>query len=266
MEVIGPVAATAGAAVKLLEFSYRVQNTSHQAQDYLNLAALVQCDLNEAIRLRNDYSSSLDAPALSRVDTVIHSTKDALTAVAALVEDARVEMKEKGRVGMGNKLAWALRDSHEMGTKQVYLQGCQQSLLSVIAELKGWEGRERERGVGTTNAAAPPAYDEEERGRWMAALTSKHSVVRRHRGATTPAREQQQFPPTFPPTPPSSYHSQTPTSDPQSRTPPSSYFPAQPFPPPPDRYRQPPSPTSSYYSTRSHLQPPSPSIPEGHPY
>ncbi|KAI9867735.1 MAG: hypothetical protein M1813_008535 [Trichoglossum hirsutum] len=180
MEYIGPAAATAGATIKIIEFSYKLHNTSHETSDYLNLATLIQTDLNEAIRLRNAHAQALDTPSLSRIDTVIRSTKTALSSVAALVEDFRLEIKEKGKVGMGNKLSWAFKDSREMQTKYVYLSGCQQSLLSVLAELKAVAERERERGGG-----APPAYDghydEEEGGRLMAALASKHSV-RRPRG------------------------------------------------------------------------------------
>ncbi|KAH0538390.1 hypothetical protein GP486_008779, partial [Trichoglossum hirsutum] len=182
MEYLGPAAATAGATIKLIEFSYKLRNTSHEATDYLNLAELVQRDVNEAIRLRNAHAHTLDVHSLDRIDTVIHSTKTALASVAALVEAVRLELKERGKVGMGNKLAWVFRDSREVQTKHVYLSGCHQSLLSILAELKLVAERERGR-------EAMPAYNEhygrEEGERMVAALVSKHSV-RRPKGQGRP--------------------------------------------------------------------------------
>ena len=202
MEYAGPAAAGAGAAIKLIEFSYRLKNVENETSDFLSIIAVIETDLNEAIRLRNFHCHSLDTHSLSRIDTIIHNTKSAISGVASLVEDPRVDVRERGRVGVGNKLAWTFGGSHEMKTKYSYLSTCQQSLLSVIAELKGLGGRESD--------AVPPAYeglhyDEEEQKKLMAALTREHSGAKRRPYRGQPQQFQQQLllptPPFSPPIP-----------------------------------------------------------------
>jgi hypothetical protein len=209
MEYIGPAAGGAGAAIKIIEFSFRLNNVANETSDFVNIVAAIETDLNEAIRLRNVHCYSLDTHSLSRIDTVIDNTKSAISGVATLVEDPRVDVRERGRVGMGNKLTWAFRDSQEMKTKQAYLATCHQSLLSIITELKGQGGGER--------SVAPPAYgalpyDEEDGRKLMAALKREHSgSKRRPHGGQSQQFQQLPTPPFSPPAPEHLSHGTSPT-------------------------------------------------------
>ncbi|KAI9771496.1 MAG: hypothetical protein M1840_002116 [Geoglossum simile] len=155
MEYIAPIASTAGATVKILEFAFRVTNVKNEIADYLRIIGLVEADLNEAIRLRNLYRSRIGPPALTHIDSVILSTKSGIQSVNLLVEGQRVDVEEKGTVGVGNRLVWVFKNSNEMESKSRFLSACHGSLLSVVNGLNlierssgsaSGEGTEEDRG------------------------------------------------------------------------------------------------------------------------
>ncbi|KAI9763871.1 MAG: hypothetical protein M1840_009055 [Geoglossum simile] len=198
MEYISPAAIGAGATIKLIEVSLRLTNVENETSDFIKIVSAIGTDLNEAIRLRNAHRCSLDTHSLHRTDTVILNTESAMSGVATLVEDPRVDVRERGKVGMGNKLLWTFKDSHEMNTKQAYLTTCHQSLLSVIAELKGREREERQ-----TRAPPPygglPGYEEDGRD-LIAALKREHSgSKKRSYGGQSQKSQQLPTPPFSPP-------------------------------------------------------------------
>ncbi|MCJ1457162.1 hypothetical protein MMC28_007529 [Mycoblastus sanguinarius] len=129
------IAAGINTSIKIFEITYQLKAVDEQTCDLLSTTRHVILNVNEARRLRRLKDALLNSGERAWMDGVIEDTENALSAIAQLIEPARVDKTTKQGINLGHKFMWVFRDSPKVRDKHARLHMCHQSLTTVISSL-----------------------------------------------------------------------------------------------------------------------------------
>ncbi|KKZ62306.1 hypothetical protein EMCG_03278 [[Emmonsia] crescens] len=105
--------------------------------DFLSTIQQVLSEVREARRLKRQVDSLLQPNERQWIDRTIAETDATARDIAALLEPRRVarEIGKGGKIGLGNRVRWALRDSRRAKEKAAQLVLSRNSLMVVLGNL-----------------------------------------------------------------------------------------------------------------------------------
>ncbi|OAT09653.1 hypothetical protein BDBG_05390 [Blastomyces gilchristii SLH14081] len=105
--------------------------------DLFSTVQQVLSEVQEARRLKQQVDSLLHPNERQWIDTTIAETDTTANEIAVLLEPRRVarEIGQGGKIGLRNRLRWALRDSHRAKEKTSQLVLSRNSLMVVLGNL-----------------------------------------------------------------------------------------------------------------------------------
>ncbi|KLJ10111.1 hypothetical protein EMPG_14496 [Blastomyces silverae] len=105
--------------------------------DLFSTVQQVLSEVQEARRLKQQVDSLLHPNERQWIDTTIAETDTTANEIAVLLEPRRVarEIGQGGKIGLRNRLRWALRDSHRAKEKTAQLVLSRNSLMVVLGNL-----------------------------------------------------------------------------------------------------------------------------------
>ena len=159
MDPLSGAAAGINSSIRIFEVTYQLKAVDEQTADLLSTTRHVDNNLNEARRLRRLKVTLLDAEERAWIDGVIQDTDKALSAVAQLIEPARVDKNVKEGINFKNRVMWVFRDNPKVRDKHAGLTLCHQSLMTVIACLYSKDSTINEPTDGSEKGEKPPPYD-----------------------------------------------------------------------------------------------------------
>lgn len=159
MDPLSGAAAGINSSIRIFEVTYQLKAVDEQTADLISTTRHVDNNLNEARRLRRLKVTLLDAGERAWIDGVIQDTDKALSAVAQLIEPARVDKNIKEGINFKNRVMWVFRDNPKVRDKHAGLTLCHQSLMTVIACLYSKDSTINDPTDGSEKGEKPPPYD-----------------------------------------------------------------------------------------------------------
>ncbi|KAL4931385.1 uncharacterized protein BDV17DRAFT_256748 [Aspergillus undulatus] len=221
----------------------------------LTLTTHVETQLSLTTHLFNIYSHRLTPTESQWVSSTIADTSRAVQSIKVLTESLRVEEQtNNGKVGLGSRMMWKVRDARKAKEKREDLTLCHSSLLSVLGRLQSVQRAEEGMATGTGSETVQGDCQSQGQSTAQDGTPSEPSNPVSVEVETVHAHQHQPPAPTFPPPPPppsSLCHSRPPAP---SRPPPP--------PPPPRRRQEKPTPGVSLQDHEKESAPaPTPSTP-----
>ena len=153
-----------GFAAKAFEIGYQFADVPKQTQEVLEIIKRVKSDIRHARELRRRKSGLLEAYEKAQSDETIESTHQALCSLEELVESPRADMMANfGKVRVGSRLTWVLRDANNVSTALIRLDNVAGALNREIAIMRcrgsGGKSGDGSDAADDWNDPSPPPYD-----------------------------------------------------------------------------------------------------------
>lgn len=128
---------------KFVDFCMKVNDVSLENQVFVRIISRVREDREESFRLMRKPAVQrhfeLDPDSRKYVEGTILALDKALQSIGKFVESVRLDEERNGSIGLVNRFEWVLRHQAKLGTRQLELNTCHQSLLQAMDRMQTFE-------------------------------------------------------------------------------------------------------------------------------